>query len=187
MAGIEAPELRAAALARASRSPDSRVREVLRRSLPLVRAVEGAVWESSDGEVRGFEVLLLVDAFALATVGGSPAVHDAVLEAVAAVAPDTLGGSVTDLRFAWGLAEHRGQGSYRGEASQRISPDDPEALRSGAIGYLAASGHEDVARALRDAQVTLKRKRPAIEGVSPAQRTLALEALNALITAGRNE
>lgn len=142
------PELRSAALIRAEGMRDPRVAEVLRRAIVDARDRAGEAWESSDGTVRAVDVRLVVDGHALGLIESSPAVRDAVIEAVSAVAPDALGASVVDLAIGWGLRERRMEAGYRGDAPERADPEDDDDLRRAIVGFLSACGDDAEARAV---------------------------------------
>ena len=107
----EAPDLVRAARERASRAHDGRIGDVLAGARLLVREREG--WDASDGPVRAFDATLLVDAATLATCTGSPALRDAVTEALSAAAPEVLGGSLADLSIALDERTPERTGPYR--------------------------------------------------------------------------
>jgi hypothetical protein len=107
----EAPDLVRAARERASRGRDGRIGDVLAGARVLVREREG--WEASDGRVRAFDATLLVDAATLATCTASPALRDAVTEALSAAAPEILGGSLADLAIALDERIPERTGPYR--------------------------------------------------------------------------
>lgn len=141
-------ELRTAALARAASMRDPRVAEVIRRAIADVRERAGEGWESSDGTVRAIDVRLIVDGHALGLVESSPAVRDAVIEAVSGVAPSAVGASVVELAIGWGLRERRPEAGYRGDGPERADAEDDDDVRRAIVGYLAAIGDDEGARAV---------------------------------------
>lgn len=140
--------LRRSALARVESMRSTRAAEVLRRAELEVRERES--WESSDGPVRGVDVHVRVDGYALGLLDASPVVQDAVIEAVTAVAPLTLGASVSDLSFEWALGEQAGAPTYRDATSARVDPRSSPDVSRALSAYLAATGQPDAARAVEE-------------------------------------
>lgn len=172
------PELRTAALVRAEGMRDPRVAEVLRRAIVQARERVGDAWESSDGTVRAIDVRLAVDGYALGLLEMSPAVRDAVVEAVSAVAPGAVGASVVDLAIRWGLRERRPEAGYRGDAPEHADPEDDDDLRRAIVGFLAASGDDAGARAIDACELRVGMREAYCDAaVAPATVEVALRAI----------
>jgi hypothetical protein len=135
-------------MVRAEKMREPRAVEVLRRGRLEVRERAASAWESSDGTVRAVDVRLLLDGHALGIWQRWPAVRDAVIEAITAVAPGIVGATVVDLDAVWGLREHPLATGYRGEMVTPVDPDDPAELRRAAIGFLFGRGDAALANAL---------------------------------------
>lgn len=171
-----APELRRAALARAGTMRDGRVAEVIRRSVVHARERASEAWESSDGTVRAIDVDVIVDGYALGLCESSPAVRDAVIEALTGEAPRVIGASVVDLVIAWGLRERTAESGYRDDVAERSDPDDGDDVRRAIAGYLRASGDVAAAGVLADLEVEVgARELDVLGGRAAALDAPALE------------
>lgn len=169
--------LRREALRRVEAMRSPRAAEIVRRSELEVH--EREAWESSDGVVRAVDVHAWVDGYALGLVHAFPTAHDAVVEAVSAVAPRVLGASVVDLSFGWGLAEQAGAPSYRDALPRRVDRRSSQDVMRALGAFLAASGDAEGARALEGA--TLRVRGSVIE--VDVDRSLVTSALAALFGA----
>lgn len=180
-----APELRHAALERATSLRDGRVAEVLRRAVLDAQERAGLGWESSDGRVRAVDVLVLVDGYALGLVETWPAVRDGVVEVVAACGPSVLGASVIDLHFEWGLTERPVEPGYRDDAVRHADPRDPEDLRRAIAAFVLAAGDEPLARAVSAAEVTVQGSEIRVRGpeIPPGALDVPLRLLRAHVAA----
>ncbi|MGE0788640.1 MAG: hypothetical protein AB7S26_23415 [Sandaracinaceae bacterium] len=160
-------ELRRAALARVKSMRSPRAAEVLRRAELEVLEREAGDWESSDGTVHGVDLRALVDGYALGLISSSPSVHDAVIEAITAVAHDVIGASVIDLRFEWGLTERPLASAYRDQPRRRLDRTDADHVRTALAAFVHASGDEALAKRIADATLTVSRGRVRIAEVPP--------------------
>lgn len=128
------------------RSP--RAAEILRRAVLVVVDRQSETWESSDGTVRAVDVTVRIDGFASGLLASRPAAHDAVVEAVAAVAPSVLGASVIDLRFEWALRERPAEEGYRDDTPELVDRESSRDVQRALAAFLHASGDEASARQL---------------------------------------
>jgi hypothetical protein len=135
----ESPELRRAALERAAAMRDPRVGEVLRRCVVVTHEREASAWESSEGTIQAIDVELLADGWALG-LWESPAVRDAVVAALAAVAPGVVEGSVTDVSIVWALRERGAEAHYRGGAPERVDRGSKADVERSMAAFLDAGG-----------------------------------------------
>lgn len=174
-----APELRRAALARASAMRDARVAEVLRRCVVHASERTGDAWESSDGTVRALDVRVEVDGFALGLCESFPSVRDAVVEALTGEAPRVLGASVVDLTIHWALRERAAESGYRDDTAERVDPEDGEDVRRALVGFLRASGEGERAMQLSGAELDVGAHEIDVRGAAVERGSLepALTAL----------
>lgn len=140
-------DLHSAALARAHTLRDRRVAEVLSQSLFTVRAAADT-WESSDGTVHTVDVVVRVDGHGLGLCAASPSVRDAVVETITSVAPSTLHRSVARIELCWGLRERKPEVGYRETPLLVVDERDSAAFAEALVGYLRASGAENIALAI---------------------------------------
>lgn len=169
-------ELGRRALERAESMRNRRATEVLRRAVLLVRERSGAAWESSEGHVVAVDVRALLDGTAMGLVRSFPAVHDAVVEAISAAAPEVLGASVVELTFEWGLRERGGDEGYRDHAPARADRRSATDVQRALAAFLAASGDDATARDVERARVVIG-DHVEVVGVDRARIAAALAAL----------
>lgn len=168
-------ELRREAIERAKRMRSRRAVEVLERS--MLSASERGAWESSDGTVRAVDLTVLTDGFALGLVTSSPLVHDAVVEAIAEVAPRVLGASIVDLTFEWALREHGARGTYRDERFERADRRSRTDVKRALAGFLAGRGEIDAARRVAEGELQIGRTGTVYVSAEPRIVARALEML----------
>lgn len=172
----EAPNLARRALERAESMRSPRAAEVLRRAVFLVHDSDAADWESSDGSVRAIDVRLLLDGTACALMSTFPGVHDAVVEAISAAAPEVLQASVIDITYAWALKEHHEEG-YRDHHAERVDRRSPEDLRRALAAFLSAAGDDDAARDVERARMRFVDDAIHLAGIDRSRVHTALAVL----------
>jgi hypothetical protein len=136
-------ELRGAVLRGLGEHADGRVRDALARGmLAIVPGV--ARWDASAGPVDACDVIVAVDAATLGVLRAVPHLTDALVSAFAAAVTTRPGEALRDLSFRWAppAASHTG---YR----DGPPPPRPEVLRDALADYLAATGDDVLATAVR--------------------------------------
>ncbi len=170
-------ELRREALIRAEAMRSPRAAEVLRRSILETHERAANAWESSDGTVRAVDVRALLDGYALGLVRSSPAVHDAVVEAITTTAPRVLDASVVDLELVWALRERGAGERYRDVIAERADRRSSRDVQRALAAYLAASGDDETSRAVESGELVVKGRRTVRVSIAPERVRPALIAL----------